>query len=190
MPKKIENQIERVAEEYQGALGDIEDSQNEVVAKVEPVKRKRVMSEEQRAKQAENLRRGREALQAKREASVKERAQMLHDAAVDVAPKAKKEDLKMKRILEAVGSIASTAADKEEETDEEIVVVKKRAPKKRVIVVQEEEEEQPPPPPPPSTPKVKRTYKKREPANGERSSKVEQQEPVAIPMNRPSIIFY
>ena len=76
MPKKIINQIER--EEPLEA----ESQEPDIVAKVEPVRKKRQMSEEQRAKQAENLRKGREAMQLKREAKIKEQAKMLHDTVV------------------------------------------------------------------------------------------------------------
>lgn len=179
MPKIISNEIERKEEETLG--------ENEIIERVEPVKRKRVLSEEQRAKQAENLKKGREALQAKREAVIKERAQMLHDSVVEAAPKPKKEDQKLKRILEAVGSIA---AEKEEEPEEEVIVVKKRAPKKKTIIIEQEEEEeqQQPPPPPAVTPKPKRQYRKREP-------KVDfpkaEPSPVVTPIKQgPSLVFY
>lgn len=186
MPKKIENSIERGEEtetlerSSSGGLGGEE--QPDIVAKVEPVRKKRVLSEEQKAKQAENLRKGREALQQKRELKMKETAKMLHDTVVDVKPKAKKEDTKMKKLLEAVHSISN---EQEEDPEEEIVVVKKRVPRKKIVVLEEEEEEEHQPLPPlPSAPKQKRKYTKREKVVDTPKAELE---PVAP---KPAIIFY
>lgn len=179
MPQKKSNEIERSVD-VDDSLGDhpsLEGVGNDIIDSVEPLKKKRNLTDEQRAKQIENLKKGREALQAKREQQIKERAHMLHDAVVDASPKPKKEDLKMKRILEAVKSVS----DEVQETDEEIVVVKKRAPpKKRVIVVQEEEEDTPSPPPAP---------KKRAPRRKQPIVEDIQNEAPAPPV-KPSILFY
>lgn len=178
MPQKKNNEIERSAE-VDDSLGDhpsLEGVHNDIIDSVQPVKKKRNLTDEQRAKQIENLKKGREALQAKREQQIKERAKMLHDVVVDASPKPKKEDLKMKRILDAV----KTVSDEGQETEEEIVVVKKRAPpKKRVIVVQEEEEEEETPSPPPAP-------KKRAPR---RKQLAEEKQEAPAPV-KPSILFY
>ena len=114
---------------------------------------------------------------------MKETAKMLHDTIVEVKPKAKKEDTKIKKLLEAVQSIS---AEKEEEPEEEVIVVKKRAPRKKIVVVEEEEEEeQQPLPPPPTAPKQKRKYTKREKVVD--ASKAES-EPVAAA--KPVVLFY
>ena len=170
MPKK-NNSIERDAEEShqtEEPLGE------PVVAKVEPVKKRREMSEEQKQKQAENLRRGREALQKKREEKLQGEAKMITDA---VKPKKDK-------VEELVKTIQAVQQQEEEEEEEPQVVVvkKKRKAPKKIIMVQEESEEDEPPPPPVSTPKPKRVYKKREPKQVE-------DEPLA-PAPKPSIIFY
>lgn len=192
MPKKS-NDLERDLDP--DTLGN-----NPIVASVEPIKKKRVLSEEQRTRQLENLKRGREARKAMLEAKAEETAQMIVDA---VPAKPPKEDLKMKRILEAVGSLS---AEQEEDSEPEIVVVKKkRAPKKKTIILQEEEEtdtEQNSPPPPPvglrpsgaltpkSAPRAsggqKRQYKKREPI-------IQTPEPKPEPVKvapKPQVVFY
>lgn len=183
MPKKIENSIERGEEPLErSSSGGLGETEPDIVAKVEPVRKKRVLSEEQKAKQAENLRKGREALQQKRELKMKETAKMLHDTIVEVKPKAKKEDTKMKKLLEAVQSIS---AEQEEEPEEELVVIKKKAPRKKIVLVEEdEEEEEQPLPPPPSAPKQKRKYTKREKVIDEPETKAE------FVAHKPSIIFY
>lgn len=176
MPKIISNEIERTEEEALGTNGDI-------IERVEPVKKKRHLSEEQREKQRANLEKGRLALKEKREAAIQERAKMLHDSVVDAVPKPKAEDKKFKKILEAVGSIP---AQEDGEPDEEIIIVKKRAPKKKTVIIQEEEEEedpQQPPPPPAPTPKPKRNYT--------RKKTEEKIQTLALPVKQePSLIFY
>lgn len=189
MPKKL-NDLERTEEEIPKPLGISED----MIASVQPAKKKRVMSEEQKAKQLENLRKGREARAANLEAKVKETAKMLHDTVVQqevTNTKPKKEDHKLKKILEAVGSIASP----QEELEEEIVVVKKRkAPKKTIIIQEDEEEEAYQPPPPPqvvSAPrasggqKPKRQYNRKKP-----EVQASEPEPTKVEAPKQSIIFY
>lgn len=184
MPKKI-NDLERTDEDPQQSLGESQQLQQNIVMSVEPIKKKRVLTEEQRAKQLENLKKGREARAAKLDQQVKERAKMIHDTIVDTTPKPKKEDQKLKKILEAVGSIAP----QDEEPEEEIVVVKKRRVPKKTIIIQEEEEEEPhqPPPPPAVIPKPKRQYNRKK-------AEVQASEPeppkVVQPAPKQSIIFY
>lgn len=150
-----------------------------IVASVEPVKKRREMSEEQRQRQADNLKRGREALQQKREEKLKEQAKMLHDVVTEAKPKREKKD-KLQDIVKAVQAIQPDAEDDEEEDQIVVVKKKKRAPKK-IIVVEEEEEDTPPAP----VTKPKRQYKKREP----KAQPVEEEhEPEPAP--RPSVLFY
>lgn len=183
MPKKI-NDLERTDEETPQPLGN---TQTDMIASVQPLKKKRVMSEEQKARQLENLRKGRETRAANIQAKVKETAKMLHDTVVqqEVNTKPKKEDHKLKKILEAVGSIAP----QDEEPEEEIVVVKKRRAPKKTIIIQEEEEEEAhqPPPPPQVVPKPKRQYNRKK-------AEVQAPEPepakVEAPAPKQSIIFY
>jgi hypothetical protein len=182
MPRK--NNIER--ERVEGQV-----IENEVVAKVEPVKKKREMSEEQKERQRENLRKGREALKEKREAGLKEKAKMLHDTVVEIKEKKPKKDTKMDQLLKAVASLDN---DVEEEQDEEVIVVKKKkAPKRKVVVVEEESDDEPLPPPPT---KPKRTYTKRTPVERKTAKKVyddaDDDEPqVAIAVApKPQIMFY
>ena len=111
---------------------------------------------------------------------------MLHDAVVDAPPKAKKEDKKLQKILEAVSNIPN----EDEEPEDEIVVVKKKKIPNRTIIVQEEEEEQHQPPPPPPTPPVvekqKRKYTKKPKVD---APKAEAPTPVQVP-KQPQILFY
>jgi len=128
------------------------------------------------------LEKGRLALQAKRDAAIQERAKMLHDAVVDAPPKAKKEDKKLQKILEAVSNIPN----EDEEPEDEIVVVKKKKIPKRTIIVQEEEEQEQSPPPPPVAEKPKRQYRKKPKVD---ASKAEAPTPVQVP-KQPQILFY
>jgi len=193
MAKKISNEIERGEPLEEDVKTPV--STPDIVESVQPLKKRRQLTDEQRAKQAENLKRGREALVAKREAAIQERAKMLHDAVVD-APKAKKEDKKLQKILDAVANIPSSNVDwgrnpknEDEEPEDEIVVVKKRKIPKRTIIVQEEEEHEPPPPPPPTPPvveKQKRKYTKKPKVD---APKAEAPTPVQVP-KQPQILFY
>ena len=183
MAKKIINTIERENEE---PLETEEHHTHDIVAKVEPVRKKREMSEEQRAKQAENLRKGREAMMLKREAKIKEQAKMLHDTVVEVKQKAPKKDTKMEKLIKAVQSISN---DVDDETEDEVVVVKKQRKPRKIVVVEDSDEDTytPPPPPPPSAPaptKPKRQYNKKTKQPVEVSPSVEHVE------QKPSIIFY
>lgn len=178
MAKKISNEIERGEPLEEDVKTPV--ATPDIISAVEPVKKKRQLSEEQRAKQAENLKRGREALAAKRDAAIQERAKMLHDAVVDAPPKAKKEDKKLKQILEAVSNIPN---EDEEPEDEIVVVKKKRVPKRTIVIHEEEDEQQQPPPPPPVAEKTKRKYTKKEKIETPKS------EPVPVKQG-PSLIFY
>lgn len=184
MPKK-NNSIERDAEDiHQTAepLADpvcrgqspptTPDRKRNCVERIEPVKKKREMSEEQRQKQAENLKRGREALQQKRQAKLQEEAKMVVEA---VKPKKDK-------VEELVKTIQAVQQHEEEEEEPQVVVVKKKRAPKKIIMVQEESEDEEPLPPPVAAPKPKRVYKKREPKQAE-------DKPVAT-TPKPSIIFY
>lgn len=184
MPKKISNDIER-----EQPLGeDVEPSTTpDIISAVEPVKKKKQLSEEQREKQRANLEKGRLALAAKREAAIQERAKMLHDAVTDAPPKAKKEDKKLKQILEAVANIPN----EDEETENEIVVVKKKKiPKRTIVIHEEEDEQQQPPPPPPVAEKPKRQYRKKEKVDLPKAEAPVPVSPVPAQAPKPSVIFY
>ena len=180
MPKKIINQIER--EEPLEA----ESQEPDIVAKVEPVRKKRQMSEEQRAKQAENLRKGREAMMLKRESKIKEQAKMLHDTVVEVKQKVTpKKNNKMEQLIKAVQSISNEDANSEPE--DEVVVIKKQRKSRKIVVVEESDEETPPPPPPSTpAPKPKRQYNKKP----KQPVEVSTSEPEPVSQPKPSIIFY
>lgn len=189
MPKKIQNDIERIEEPLENVQPP---ATPDIVESVQPLKKRRQLTDEQREKQKANLEKGRMALAAKREAAIQERAKMLHDVVVDASPKPKKEDKKLQKILDAVANISH----EDEEPEDEIVVVKKKRVPKRTIIVQEEEEHEPPPPPPPSTPvadKPKRKYTKKPKVDlpkAEPAPAAVIPAPAPAPVPKPFVIFY
>lgn len=184
MPKKISNDIER-----EQPLGEdvAPTTTPDIISAVEPVKKRRQLTDEQREKQRANLEKGRMALAAKREAAIQERAKMLHDAVVDASPKPKKDDKKLKQILEAVANIPN----EDEEPEDEIVVVKKKRVPKRTIVIHEEDDEQHQPPPPPLVAdKPKRKYTKKPKVDLPKAEAPVPVSPVPVQAPKPSVIFY
>lgn len=184
MSKKIQNDIERIEE----PLGDVQQTASpDIVESVQPLKKRRQLTEEQREKQKANLEKGRLALAAKREAAIQERAKMLHDAVVDAPPKAKKEDKKLKQILDAVANIPN---EDEEPEDEIVVVKKKRVPKRTIVIHEEEDEQQQPPPSPPVAEKPKRQYRKKPKVDLPKAEAPVPVNPVPVQAPKPSVIFY